>query len=96
MAKNPRTIVGMPAIVSRTGLTMLRTRVEAYSASRIADSRPSGTPMTIAIAATSSVPLIERQHAELVGLDGGRPDRAGQEVDRVDLLEELRASGTRG
>ena len=57
MAKNPSTIVGMPAIVSRIGLMMLRTRSEAYSASRIADRRPSGTPMTIAMAATSSVPL---------------------------------------
>ena len=32
IAKNPRTIVGMPAIVSRIGLTRLRVRIEAYSA----------------------------------------------------------------
>ena len=57
MAKKPRTMVGMPAIVSSTGLTMLRTRFEEYSDSRIADSRPSGIPMTIAMTATSSVPL---------------------------------------
>ena len=57
MAKKPRTMVGMPAIVSRIGLTMFRTRVDAYSASRIADSRPSGVPMSIAMTATSSVPL---------------------------------------
>ena len=31
MAKKPRTIVGMPAIVSRTGLTTFRTRFEEYS-----------------------------------------------------------------
>ena len=57
MAKKPSTMVGIPAIVSRTGLTMLRTRFEAYSDSRIADSNPSGIPMSIAMIATSSVPL---------------------------------------
>ena len=31
-AKKPSTIVGMPAIVSRIGLTMFRVRGEAYSA----------------------------------------------------------------
>ena len=57
MAKKPRTMVGIPAIVSSIGLTTLRTRLEAYSDSRIADSSPSGMPMSIAMAATSSVPL---------------------------------------
>ena len=57
MAKKPRTMVGIPAIVSSTGLTMLRTRFEEYSDSRIADSNPSGIPMTIAMVATSRVPL---------------------------------------
>ena len=57
MAKKPRTMVGIPAIVSSTGLTMLRTRFEEYSDSRIADSNPSGIPMTIAMTATSRVPL---------------------------------------
>ncbi len=57
MAKKPRTMVGMPAIVSRTGLTTLRIAVVEYSESRIADSSPSGVPMTIAMTATRSVPL---------------------------------------
>ena len=57
MAKKPRTMVGIPAIVSSTGLTMFRTRFEEYSDSRMADRSPSGTPMTIAIAATRIVPL---------------------------------------
>ncbi len=50
-------MVGIPAIVSSTGLTMLRTRFDEYSDSRIADRSPSGVPMTIAMKATSSVPL---------------------------------------
>ena len=40
MAKNPSTIVGIPAIVSSTGLTIVRTRLDAYSDSRIADEQP--------------------------------------------------------
>ena len=40
MAKKPRTMVGIPAMVSSTGLTTLRTRFEEYSESRIADSNP--------------------------------------------------------
>ena len=56
MAKKPKTIVGMPAIVSSIGLITFRTRGEAYSARRIAASNPSGTATSIAMPATSTVP----------------------------------------
>ena len=87
--KKPSTIVGTPAIVSRIGFTIVRTRVDAYSARKTAARRPSGTAMSSPMPATSSVPEIERQDAPRLGLDQRRPVRAGEELDRADLGEEL-------
>jgi hypothetical protein len=66
--KNPSTMVGMPAIVSSTGLTTFRTRVLAYSARATAVSRPSGMAMTMAITATSTVPLMRARTPNAYGL----------------------------
>jgi hypothetical protein len=55
-AKKPRTMVGIPAIVSRIGLTRFRVRGVAYSARYAAASKPRGTATNSAMRATSSVP----------------------------------------
>ena len=51
-AKNPSTIVGMPAIVSRTGLTMFADpRARVLGEAGPPRARPSGIAMTIAMTA---------------------------------------------
>ena len=47
MAKKPSTIVGIPAIVSSIGLTMLRVRGRRVLGEEDRDSRPSGIAMTM-------------------------------------------------
>ena len=56
-AKKPRTTDGMPARISRVGLSHLRARCEAYSERYTAAPRPSGTATTIATALTRMLPV---------------------------------------
>ena len=94
--KNPSTIVGTPAIVSRIGLTIVRTRGDAYSDSRTAASRPERDRDEDRDSGDEEGSGEERQHAPRLGLDQGRPVGAREELDRADLEEELERSRSRG
>ena len=49
IAKKPRTMLGMPARISRIGLTKLRVRGEAYSARKIALKSPIGAASFVGV-----------------------------------------------
>ena len=89
MAKKPSTIVGIPAIVSRTGLTRFLVFGVAYSARIDGSEQPSGTASTSAMAATSSVPATSGITPKRYGWIEAGPDGSGEVLERADDLEEL-------
>ena len=55
-AKNPKTTEGIPASISRSGLSHFRVIGLAYSERYIAEASPTGTATTIAIPVTINDP----------------------------------------
>ena len=102
IAKKPSTMLGMPARISRIGLTKLRVRGEAYSARKIALKSPIGVATSMAMADTRNVPMrsVGRSNSPRWGpprrIQGAEVD-CGQEPQRVhdERHHDERADGDR-